>query len=165
MNKKILLLVALVFAAGCAKKQMIKPSEEPQAAVEAEDTTEPSVRFKDWQPVVELSAVVFDYDSVGLSAEARAVLERNSEYLKSHREFVALVEGYCDERGTVEYNLALGQRRAQSVREYYGRLGVSLNAIGTISYGEEKPVDPASNESAWAKNRRAETKIRLSQSK
>ena len=69
-----------------------------------------------------------------------------------------MVEGHCDDRRTVEYNLSLGQRRAVKVKEYYTQLGIVSNRIATISYGEEKPVDTRSNESAWSKNRRAETK-------
>jgi peptidoglycan-associated lipoprotein len=87
-------------------------------------------------------------------------LIRNAEFLRANPDLEILIEGHCDERGTYEYNLALGKRRATAIKEYYGRLGISLGRIGTISYGEERPLDPRSNEQAWALNRRGVTKVR-----
>jgi peptidoglycan-associated lipoprotein len=94
-----------------------------------------------------------------LEQEALDALKENASYLLNNADINVIVEGHCDERGTVEYNLSLGQKRAVKVKEYYVQLGVKANRVATISYGEEKPVDPRNNESAWAKNRRAETKI------
>ncbi len=99
--------------------------------------------------------VHFEFDSHILTAEARRVLSENAECLKQMDERVTL-EGHCDERGTQEYNLALGERRANSVREYLISLGVPSNLLRTVSYGKERPLDRRSNETAWAKNRRVE---------
>jgi peptidoglycan-associated lipoprotein len=87
------------------------------------------------------------------------VLEGISAWMARHTDRQLLVEGHCDERGTDEYNLAIGERRALAVRRYLVALGVAADRVHTISYGEEKPADPASAESAWAKNRRAEFKV------
>lgn len=133
------------------------PEEKIEAAAEVE---EPPIRFPDWHDVPELKAVRFEYDKSNLLAEARDILKENAEYIKTNTDLNILVEGHCDERGTIEYNLGLGQRRASAVRDYYGKLGVALKRVGTISYGEEKPLDTAHTEEAWAKNRRAETKAR-----
>jgi peptidoglycan-associated lipoprotein len=139
----------------------VKPAEPVTPQPQAEQPKEePSVRFTDWEAVPQIKAIYFDYDSTDLSAEARATLKGNADFLAANPDYNVLVEGNCDERGTTEYNLALGQRRASAVRDYYGKLGVPLGCIGTISYGEEKPVDPGHTEAAWAKNRRAETKVR-----
>jgi len=162
MKKSLVFVVPLLLFIGCAKKQIIKPSpviQEP-AKAEAVSNDEPSVRFADWTQVPQLETVRFDYDKFELNDADRATLKKNSDYLISNPDVIVLIEGHCDERGTIEYNLALGQKRAAAVREYYGNLGVELGRIGTISYGHEKPVDPGHNEEAWAKNRRAETKIR-----
>ncbi|MBN1824331.1 MAG: peptidoglycan-associated lipoprotein Pal [Endomicrobiales bacterium] len=159
-KKAIFILVAGVFLFGCAKKQVLKSDRDSMVPPGQEDVDETSIRYDDWTKISELKTVNFDYDSSVLTDSARAVLKKNAEYLKSNPDITVLVAGHCDERGTIEYNLALGQRRAAAVRRYYGNLGVKLGNIGTISYGEEDPVDPASNETAWSKNRRAETKVR-----
>ena len=99
----------------------------------------------------------FDFDSSVLKPEARAALQAHANVLKGNSVSVRL-EGHCDERGTREYNQALGARRANAVADYLVLQGVSRSRIETISYGEERPVDSASNESAWAKNRRVEMK-------
>jgi len=105
----------------------------------------------------DLEPIYFDYDSSTLSAEAMAAIERNAARLNAagSRGYVQIA-GHCDERGTQEYNLALGERRALSVREHLMRLGVDGNRLVTMSYGEESPANPAQNESAFAQNRRAE---------
>ena len=161
--KKYLLIMAMfgVMFAGCAKKQMVKPQPiVPVTPVASENKEEPSIRYDDWTEATGVSIVYFDYDSSNLSDSGRSVLKTNAEFLKSNAGMVALVEGHCDERGTVEYNLALGQRRAAVVREYYITLGVPADSVGTISYGKEKPAVPGNSEEAWAKNRRAVTKVR-----
>ncbi len=107
-----------------------------------------------------IQPIFFSFDKYGLSDENRGTLQKNAEIIKSHREWVVLVEGHCDSRGTVEYNLALGQKRAKEVRDYYTRLGVPEAAIGTISYGEEKPVCVDEAEDCWTRNRRSETKVK-----
>lgn len=157
----LFILGIFVLLSGCAKKQIVKPEEQkPAVQAEAQSKDEPSIRYSDWTAVPDIKAAYFDYDKAELTAEAREILKANAEYLKSNESFNVIVEGNTDERGTTEYNLALGQRRAMAVREYYGQLGVALSRVGTISYGEEKPVDPLHTEAAWAKNRRAETKVR-----
>jgi len=107
-----------------------------------------------------IQPVYFDFDKYGLSEETRKTLQKNAETLKAHKDWIVLVEGHCDNRGTVEYNLALGQKRAKEVRDYYTRLGMPESSIGTISYGEEKPVCEDETEICWAKNRKADTKVR-----
>ena len=158
----VLLAVTLIFGAGCAKKQLIKPTEAivPPVTETKNDSDEASIRFKDWTSVQELINVNFDYESYDLSKSASEILKKNANYLKEYPTLSIIVEGYCDQRGTVEYNLALGQKRASAVRNYYISLGIPANNIGTISYGKEKMLDDSDNEGAYAKNRRAETKVR-----
>lgn len=104
--------------------------------------------------------VYFNFDGYGLSEETRKTLQENAAVLKAHKEWLAVVEGHCDSRGTVEYNLALGQKRAKEVRDYYTRLGVPGSSIGTISYGKEKPSCEEETEACWARNRKADTKVK-----
>jgi peptidoglycan-associated lipoprotein len=99
--------------------------------------------------------IMFEYDSFSLTAEAKKVLADKARFLNAHPGIKVLIEGHCDERGTAEYNLALGERRAKAAQEYLVFLGVGAQRLSTISYGEEKPLDPEANEAAWAKNRRA----------
>jgi peptidoglycan-associated lipoprotein len=101
-----------------------------------------------------LADIYFGFDQAVLSDEARAILEKHALWLQNRREVRLLVEGHCDERGTVEYNLALGEQRAQAVRDYLLSLGVSPDRLASASYGKERPVDPGHDESAWARNRR-----------
>lgn len=104
--------------------------------------------------------VFFDFDKYNLGTEARRILEKQAVWLKKYRVVTITVEGHCDERGTREYNLALGERRANSVKDYLVALGVSADRIRTISYGKERPVALGSNEAAWAQNRRSVTTVR-----
>lgn len=98
--------------------------------------------------------VYFEYDSVELLPESRDVLRAHGGYLSSNRSTNITIEGHCDERGSREYNLALGERRAQTVKRYLEAEGVSSGQLGIISYGEERPANPGNGESAWAENRR-----------
>lgn len=98
--------------------------------------------------------VFFGYDEAGLSAEARDALSASASWLRAHPQYNLLVEGHCDERGTEQYNLALGDRRANVVREYLVTLGVDGGRIRTVSYGEERPFAEGHNEAAWSQNRR-----------
>jgi peptidoglycan-associated lipoprotein len=102
-----------------------------------------------------LEPVFYGYDSSEMTTENRAVLERNADVLRRYANWVVTIEGHCDERGTAEYNLSLGERRAQSARAYLVSLGIPTDRLRTVSYGKEFPFDPGSNEEAWAKNRRA----------
>lgn len=107
-----------------------------------------------------LQTVYFEFDKSNLSQEARSRLDKNAEWLLDNEDEEVILEGHCDERGTNEYNLALGSRRAQSVYEYLLAKGVPAKQMSTISYGEEDPADPASNATAWSKNRRVECSIK-----
>ncbi len=102
--------------------------------------------------------IYFDFDKSDIKPESRPVLEKIAAYLLKNPALDLLIEGHCDERGTEEYNLALGERRALSARRYLIGLGVASKRLQTISYGEERPLDPGHDETAWAKNRRAEFK-------
>ena len=101
----------------------------------------------------------FDFDKSDIRQDARIVLEKIAVYLKNHRKVKVSFEGHCDERGTSEYNMALGERRSLSARRYLVSLGIAPERLGTVSYGAEKPLDSGHNETAWAKNRRCEFKI------
>ena len=103
--------------------------------------------------------VFFAFNKYDLTQESRSTLEKQAEWLKRYSSVPVLIAGHADERGTREYNLALGERRANSVRDYLVALGVGSSRVKTISYGKERPVDPRSNEEAWAKNRRSVTQI------
>jgi len=99
--------------------------------------------------------IYFAYDSAALSRTAQEKLREKARWMKQYPTVSAVVEGHCDERGTSEYNLALGDRRAESAKAYMVNLGVSPSRLVTISYGEERPADPRKTEDAWARNRRA----------
>jgi peptidoglycan-associated lipoprotein len=102
-----------------------------------------------------LKAVFFDLDSDALSAEARKALDDNAALLKRYPGWAVTLEGHCDERGTAEYNLALGERRAVAARAYLVSLGIPADRLRTVSYGKEFPFDPGHDDAAWARNRRA----------
>jgi peptidoglycan-associated lipoprotein len=102
-----------------------------------------------------LADILFEYDRATLNESARANLEKHALWLQSHREAKVTVEGHCDERGTTDYNLALGEQRAKAAKEYLVSLGVLEARLRTVSYGKERPLDRGNNEAAWARNRRA----------
>jgi peptidoglycan-associated lipoprotein len=102
-----------------------------------------------------LKPVFYELDSADLSADSQASLQQNAQVLKKFGTWQITIEGHCDERGTAEYNLALGERRANTARDYLVSLGIPAARVKTVSYGKEFPFDPAHNEGAWAKNRRA----------
>ena len=104
--------------------------------------------------------VLFEYDSSDLTPEARRTLERQAAWLKRYSNVSVTVEGHCDERGTREYNLALGERRATAVSNFLVALGINGARIMTISYGKEKPVALGSNDTAWSQNRRGVSRVR-----
>jgi peptidoglycan-associated lipoprotein len=105
-----------------------------------------------------VNVIYFDYDSFTLKPESRAVLERNAAHLQANKKFKVQLEGHTDERGGREYNLALGQKRAETVRRALTLLGVSDAQLEAVSFGKEKPADSGSDEAAFAKNRRVEIK-------
>ena len=102
-----------------------------------------------------MRVVYYGYDTAELSAEARTALDANAAVLKKYPSWTVTIEGHCDERGTAEYNLALGERRAAAAQSYLVALGVPASRVKTVSYGKEFPFDPGHDEAAWAKNRRA----------
>ena len=102
-----------------------------------------------------LADVYFEYDQARLGDTARGILEKHALWMQNHRSAKIAIEGHCDERGTTDYNLALGEQRARATRDYLVSLGVAGDRLTTVSYGKERPLDPASNEGAWSKNRRA----------
>lgn len=103
--------------------------------------------------------VFFDYDRFDLSADARAVLEKQADWLRVNGGVTVTIEGHADERGTREYNIGLGERRANAAKDYLVALGVNPSRVRTVSYGEERPVAVGSNDTAWAQNRRATTVV------
>jgi len=103
--------------------------------------------------------VFFNYDSSDLDSDAQELLQDQVAWLKQYSDVSVIVEGHCDERGTREYNLALGEKRAQSVKNYLVSLGISSDRISTISYGKERPAVVGSNDGAWAQNRRSVTVV------
>lgn len=111
---------------------------------------------EDVTPASGLQTIFFGYDSAGLDDEMKATLDRNAAYLQSNPDMKVQVEGHCDDRGTLEYNFSLGQRRADVVREYLASKGIHPERLVTISYGEERPLSTGSSESAWTKNRRVQ---------
>lgn len=110
--------------------------------------------------IASLKTVYFDFDRYNLRDDARRALEQDAEILKNNPDIKVMVEGHCDERGTNEYNLALGENRANAVRDYLVRLGIDAGRLSTISYGEERPVAMGHDEAAWAQNRRAQFSAR-----
>jgi peptidoglycan-associated lipoprotein len=105
--------------------------------------------------------IYFDFDQYLLSDSAKENLNKKAQWLKQFPAAKALIEGHCDERGSAEYNMALGQKRADAALQYLVSLGISANRLATVSYGKEKPIDPRSTEEAWARNRRAHFVLKI----
>lgn len=158
------LALALAVASGCARKKKQEPISpnlgDSSTSRGPEETTGRGLPDIDQESLVfgpaGVKPIYFDYDSYALRPDALATLKTNAEVLAQAPNVMIQIEGHCDERGTQEYNLALGERRALATRDYLMRLGISGDRMITISYGEEAPVDPGHNEAAWAKNRRCE---------
>ena len=167
-------VIVAAFFAGCAHNQVKKNSSNTQSktavasaaqivVVPPVETGEPTMRDATVRSIPELKTVYFDYNSDYLEPAATVILGSNTEWLKAHEDVKVQVQGNCDQRGTEEYNLALGQRRAASIRQFYMHMGVSGGRIATISYGKLHPVCSESGENCWQKNRRGETLEALSQ--
>jgi peptidoglycan-associated lipoprotein len=109
---------------------------------------------------IEFEDVQFEFDRYNLTPEALQILARNARVLEQHGDLSVIIEGHCDERGTIEYNLALGEKRAGAVKDYLVRYGIAEGRMRSISYGEERPLDRSATEEAWAKNRRAHIRER-----
>jgi peptidoglycan-associated lipoprotein len=101
-----------------------------------------------------LADIHFDYDTAALTDQARATLEKHALWLQGRRDVKVTIEGHCDERGTVDYNLALGEQRARAARDYLATLGVAADRLRVVSFGKERPLDTGHDEAAWARNRR-----------
>lgn len=139
-----------------AKEKEAKAREEFEKSLVAKKT--PGIEGEVFESSL-LKDIYFDFDKYDLRPGDMAILKGNAELLKKYHKVKIQIEGHCDERGTNEYNLALGERRANSSRNYLLSIGVSPERISTISYGEERPLDSGHTEEAWAKNRRAHTII------
>lgn len=187
MKKYLMAGAAILVLSACATKPEPEPMPEPEPIIQAPpEVVEP----KPLPPVVEQPTYVepvtvdpnlpipgseedfayqsggeprvfFGYDQYVLSPEARDVLQRQANWLNIYQDATAMIEGHADERGTREYNLALGARRADSVKSFLVSQGVSPNRLRTISYGKERPIDPRANEAGWARNRNGHTNLRL----
>jgi peptidoglycan-associated lipoprotein len=114
----------------------------------------PSISQQEFQ-AFQNQDIYFDFDKYDLRTDARTILDRKASFLNQNSSVRVQIEGHCDERGTVEYNLALGERRANAAKQYLTTAGISAGRLSTISYGEERPLDPGHTEAAWARNRRA----------
>jgi len=180
----VVLFSAMLMLGGCAKQEVVKKDEPVAAAVPPSavqpEPAKPVVQEEQVaaQPIKEapvtaseeqalqastvaaseslFEKVYFDFDSSALSQKSRDALSKNADVLKQQAAMKVQIEGNCDERGSAEYNLALGERRAKAAMHYLVNLGIPAARISTISYGEEKPADPGHDEAAWAKNRRDE---------
>ena len=149
---------------GCGGGEEIKVSPKtlpgPEPIVKSSDASaidELSDRSYQYARLpLELLTIHFDYDKCDLTPEALEILAVNAEALSDHSGAVIRVEGHCDERGTDEYNLALGQKRAQAVQNYMIKYGIDPATVSIITFGESKPADRGHNESAWSRNRRAD---------
>ncbi len=163
----LVVVMALFGFSGCAKKGQLSPGpdevevgvSEPVPSAEGdtgEGLSEESLRAQQARQELEdrLEDVHFDFDKYSIRPDARLIIKRNYGVLQGAPGAEVLIEGHCDEKGTVEYNLALGQRRANATRDYLISLGMNAAQASTVSYGEERPLDPRQTEDAWAKNRR-----------
>lgn len=179
MVRKSLSILVLMLCLGlimagclCLKKTVVK--EEPSIKKEAERTKEMKPKEEQGakefekslmakkEPGIEgevfenklLNDIHFDFDKYNIRPGDAEILKENAVLLKKYPKVKVQIEGHCDERGTNEYNMALGERRANSAKKYLIKLGVQEDRVPTVSYGEERPLDPGHNEGAWAKNRR-----------
>ncbi|HEY5133421.1 MAG TPA: peptidoglycan-associated lipoprotein Pal [Candidatus Krumholzibacteriaceae bacterium] len=156
------LAIAIVLSPACAKKHVTpleKPVEQtsppviPPPIEQQQGENPPVIQEK---PVeIALGDAFFDLEKYVIDDEYRSVLTKNAELLMANPSRKLLVEGHCDERGTIEYNMALGEKRAKAVIDFYTTYGVKPDRLTMISYGKERPFDPGHDEAAWAKNRRA----------
>jgi peptidoglycan-associated lipoprotein len=168
----VVLCIGMLALWGCPKKTEIsavpetQQKETPAAAPTAEATAQPEQKVEAAKPAAEeagekapaaaagMQPVYFDFDQSFIRSDAKEAMKANAEWLKAHPQARIRIEGNCDERGTIEYNQALGQRRAASAKKYLADMGISGQRISLISYGKEKPSCTDSIESCWQKNRR-----------
>jgi len=156
------LLIVLALAPGCASRKRVSPEAQIEPPP-TESTNPPESESEKLPPPstestggrLSLEDAFFDFDDFSLRQDAKSALETDGKYLQKNSGVRIVIEGHCDERGSVEYNLALGEKRARAAREYLVSYGIPNNRLTTISYGKERPFDSGHEESAWAKNRRA----------
>ncbi|HEX9970862.1 MAG TPA: peptidoglycan-associated lipoprotein Pal [bacterium] len=158
-------ILSLVVINGCSKKitKTAPATQETKPVTMPTVESKPKVETIDLEPKeksipkVDLSFrnINFDYDKYDLTPEAREILANHARLLKENPQVRLKIEGHCDERGTIEYNLALGENRAYAVKNYLVNYSINSNRLSTISYGKERPLDTRSAPEAWAKNRRA----------
>lgn len=179
--KLILLLIipGLLFTVSCTKKavtsdaEVTQPIEEKdlkaeeaaekarqeelarQRAIEEERLKEEAAERETARNQFLTQDIYFDFDSFSILPEAQEILSNKAEWLQNNSDAAVTIEGHCDERGTIEYNLALGDRRAESAKAFLVNLGIAESRLNTISYGEERPMGSGNDEDAWGKNRRA----------
>jgi peptidoglycan-associated lipoprotein len=151
----VAVIVVLFALVGCARKTAVTPPPEPAAAVPTPVESPPPPTAEPEQASIELRPAFFEVDSYALTGSAHEALDADAAMLRTQTATSVLIEGHCDERGTVEYNQALGERRANAARRYLVDSGIDASRIRVISYGKLRPFADGSNESAWAQNRRA----------
>jgi len=166
----VTILAASLASTGCKKRARVEPPpppppvEQPAEVIPAApDTTGQAERDRQARMDADrarIQTVYFDYDMADIRADQRDKISTNADIFRTWTEWQVSVEGHCDERGTNEYNLALGDRRAAAAKQALVAAGVAGGRISTISYGEERPLDPGHEESSWARNRRAEFKVK-----
>lgn len=155
MMKKIMLF-SLLAVFSCSKKSDLKTTDNLISdAVETDTAKIAGTSNSDFGEAGDLKTIYFDYDKANLTSLAKETLKNNLKWLKDNPEIFVQIEGHCDNRGTIEYNLALGEKRALTVKDYLKNLGLKGARVSTISYGEEKPLANYDDEESWAKNRRA----------
>ncbi|MBY8828458.1 peptidoglycan-associated lipoprotein Pal [Hephaestia mangrovi] len=169
LKTTLIAATALVAVAGCSKKRPAElpppPSETPPPAPAPVDnsgqvgnTVVPG-SAADFKQSVSSDTVHFDTDKSDIDPEAQQILDSQAQWLAKYPNVRITIEGHCDERGTREYNLALGDRRANAAKNYLAERGVDPSRINTISYGKERPIALGSDEASWAQNRRAVTVV------
>jgi peptidoglycan-associated lipoprotein len=158
MRYKLVALAAVAALAACASRPAPTPTPEAAPAPSPGPSGPVPGSMEDFRISVG-DRIFYGYDRFDLTPQARATLERQAAWLRQYPNVRVLIEGNCDERGTREYNLALGARRAAAARDYLASLGISGDRMQTVSYGKERPLDPRSNEEAWSVNRNAHTAI------
>jgi len=141
-------------AARRADQPVVQPL--PDARVAEKPLTDPASMLKDPASLLSKRSVYYDFDMFSIREEFQPIVEAHAKFLREHKDLRVRVEGNCDERGSREYNLALGQRRADAIKRAMTLLGVPAKQIETVSFGAEKPKMPGSNEEAWAENRRSD---------
>lgn len=138
------------------REEALREKARREKALQEETARREAAAREAAQKEAKLESVYFDFDQWSIREDQKEVMMKNGEWLKANPKIKVRVEGHCDERGTAEYNLALGQKRAEATKIFFEGLGINGQRISAVSYGKERPLDPAHSESAWAKNRRVD---------